>query len=258
MTEIIPKTDKTLECIVDGCTNLRRTRDLCGTHYNVLMSGRDPHNYVKRPKGRGIQTDENTRKRACTKCGEVKTRQHFYEREGGKLYPSCKDCHYLATEATRIRNRDEKRAQRAAQKAAKVAEPIKTCNGPECVKPVEVPGYGLCKSHWQQQHVGKELTVLRGYHAPGSTLVGTSYKRCIGCDEVKHVRNFYLRSNGKTRQPTCRQCTILVAAFNQALRNRRFDAAKDKLNEMREPQKSKYQARLSSILEQEGGLDNVN
>ena len=61
-----------------------------------------------------------------------------------------------------------------------------------------------CSGHWQQEHIGKELTPLRRYS--GRTKVTATHKECTLCGEFKTHDAFYIR-DGKPKG-ACKACEI--------------------------------------------------
>lgn len=76
----------------------------------------------------------------------------------------------------------------------------------------------LCKGHYMQSYLGKELKPLRK-----KIFKDENGKECSGCDEYKTWDFFYVRSNGK-HQNQCKACTI-KSSTNNAIARRKLVAA---------------------------------
>lgn len=84
---------------------------------------------------------------------------------------------------------------------------------------------GLCSGHLNQGYAGKELTELKKHTRLAPPAPGM--KICTLCLTVKSVEDFYMRTNGKTRQAVCKPCMIEANGLNQAARKARRDAERD-------------------------------
>ncbi|WP_328691422.1 HNH endonuclease [Streptomyces phaeochromogenes] len=71
---------------------------------------------------------------------------------------------------------------------------------------------GLCRSHYMQQYLGKELTPLR---KKVMALVDDNGRVCTECDEYKTYENFTKTSGGDRYRSKCRACLTALASKNR-------------------------------------------
>lgn len=239
----VPVSDKTADCIVEGCTNKQKTRNLCGTHYNVWLSGRDPHSDYKHKTGtKPVRNPVEGGRKRCTKCGEVKTQKNYYVRSDGYIYPHCKDCHAVMTKIIHDRNQAKREEER--RNNPKPPKVFPKCDGPECDRDA-FGNQKYCHTHYNQLHRGSELKPIGRYKDD----ITDTHKKCKGCNQWLLLRNYH-RSRG-TFQPYCKMCQLKINGVNRHMKAGRFDEAMKYVETMHEPVRTLYLNKLQDKMSEE-------
>lgn len=231
---------------------------LCNMHYErQRLHGSTDANLGReaakaRNKERRLAELAKTEKE-CSDCKMVKPVEDFYLTTTAEGHPwrykRCKDCHNAVVQAYRAQNKRNAPPKTPKEKIDRGLCAFEGCKNKAVCRLTQHggPEGWYCDAHrWQQQHKG-ELTPLQ---QKNKSYISEQVRVCTGCDTAKAQTQFYKRTknnrpesatDARSRQSKCRDCMSKASKFSLYMRQGQHAEAKEIVESMDEPQRSKYE-----------------
>lgn len=229
-------------CEVDGCEKSVRSRGFCHNHYVILSSGRDPHgDYKEEGRQQRIKAAWDAEEKRCKVCTKPKPLSEFYPNHFGFPSPYCKKCQGKKN----WESRKKALARIKASQPPKVRVKDLECTADGCTR--KQASKGFCGTHFNQFHRSGEVKEIATYE---NSFISETERLCTSCYEVKSHSDFYKRGDGSVNSK-CKVCSVLSSSFLQALKNGKYEAAKQKLSQMPKKDRIKYQEKYDVTIDSE-------